>query len=310
MSADSLVAEAPQRSPRQVVGAYVALTKPRVIELLLITTIPAMLLAQHGLPPLWLIACTLTGGTLAAGSANALNCFVDADIDSVMKRTTARPLAQNTIPPRNALIFGIVLGIFSFAFLWLFVNLISAVFAVATILFYIFVYTLVLKRRTSQNIIWGGMAGCMPVIIGWSAVTGTVAWPALVMFGVIFFWTPPHTWALAMKFKDDYARAGVPMLPVVATAQQVTRQIVIYSWITVVCTLALAPVTSWIYVTVAALSGVWFAVFAHKLHNVVRRGGSTNTMKFFHMSNLYLMLVFCGLAVDAVVGLPQLGWPF
>ena len=243
MSADSLVAEAAPRSPRQVVGAYVALTKPRVIELLLITTIPAMLLAQHGLPPLWLIACTLTGGTLAAGSANALNCFVDADIDSVMKRTAARPLAHNAIPPRNALIFGIVLGVFSFAFLWMFVNLISAVFAVATILFYIFVYTLVLKRRTSQNIIWGGMAGCMPVIIGWSAVTGTVEWPALVMFGVIFFWTPPHTWALAMKFKEDYARAGVPMLPVVATAQQVTRQIVIYSWITVVCTLALAPVT-------------------------------------------------------------------
>ncbi|NUT97038.1 MAG: protoheme IX farnesyltransferase, partial [Saccharothrix sp.] len=283
----SAVSELPARSPRQVVGAYVALTKPRVIELLLITTIPAMLLAARGLPPLWLIACTLAGGTLAAGSANALNCYVDADIDSVMKRTGTRPLAQNAIPPRNALIFGVVLGVLSFAFLWLTTNLISAVFAVATILFYIFVYTLVLKRRTSQNIIWGGMAGCMPVIIGWSSVTGTVAWPALVMFGVIFFWTPPHTWALAMKFKEDYARAGVPMLPVVATAQQVTRQIVIYSWITVVCTLLLAPVTSWVYVAVAAVSGVWFAVFAHRLHGVVRRGGSTNTMKFFHMSNLY-----------------------
>jgi protoheme IX farnesyltransferase len=306
----SAVMEAPARSPRQVVGAYVALTKPRVIELLLITTIPAMLLAARGLPPLWLIACTLTGGTLAAGSANALNCYIDADIDSVMKRTSARPLARNTVPPRNALVFGVVLGIMSFAFLWITTNLMSAVFAVATILFYIFVYTLFLKRRTSQNIIWGGMAGCMPVVIGWSAVTGTVGWPALIMFGVIFFWTPPHTWALAMKFKEDYAAAGVPMLPVVATAQQVTRQIVIYSWVTVVCSLLLFPVTSWIYVVVAALSGVWFAVFAHRLHNVVRGGGSTNTMKFFHMSNTYLMLVFVGLAVDAVVGLPVLGLPF
>ncbi|WP_199444172.1 heme o synthase [Umezawaea beigongshangensis] len=306
----SAVVEAPARTPRQVVGAYVALTKPRVIELLLITTIPAMLLAARGMPPLWLIACTLTGGTLAAGSANALNCYIDADIDSVMKRTSARPLARNTVPPRNALVFGVVLGIMSFAFLWITTNLMSAVFAVATILFYIFVYTLFLKRRTSQNIIWGGMAGCMPVVIGWSAVTGTVSWPALVMFGVIFFWTPPHTWALAMKFKEDYAAAGVPMLPVVATAQQVTRQIVIYSWVTVVCSLLLFPVTSWIYVAVAALSGVWFAVFAHRLHGVVRGGGSTNTMKFFHMSNTYLMLVFVGLAVDAVVGRPVLGWPF
>ena len=297
--------DAPQRSPRQVVRAYVALTKPRVIELLLVTTIPAMLLAKHGLPPLWLIACTLTGGTLAAGSANALNCFIDADIDSVMKRTKARPLARNEVPPRNALLFGIVLGLVSFGFLWITTNLLAAALAVATILFYIFVYTLVLKRRTAQNVVWGGAAGCMPVVIGWSAVTGTIGWPALVMFGVIFFWTPPHTWALASKFKEDYARAGVPMLPVVATAEQVGRQIVIYSWLTVLCSLALAPVTSWIYPAVAALAGVWLLVFAHRLSRAMRRGPA-NTMKFFHLTNSYLSLVFVALAVDAVVGLPVL----
>ncbi|KAA2261777.1 protoheme IX farnesyltransferase [Solihabitans fulvus] len=306
----SAVLEAPARGPRQVVRSYVALTKPRVIELLLVTTIPAMLLAKHGLPPLWLIACTLTGGTLAAASANSLNCFVDADIDAVMKRTKARPLASHEVTPRNALIFGIALGVMSFGFLWITTNLLAAGLAVATILFYIFVYTLVLKRRTSQNIVWGGAAGCMPVVIGWSTVTGSVQWPAFVMFAVIFFWTPPHTWALAMKFKDDYARAGVPMLPVVATAAQVGRQIVIYSWLTVAATLALAPATSWIYPAVAALAGVWFLVFAHRLHAAMRSGENTNTMKFFHLSNSYLSLVFVALAVDAVIGLPVLGWPF
>ncbi|RZS29775.1 protoheme IX farnesyltransferase [Herbihabitans rhizosphaerae] len=308
----SLTIEAPSapRRPAAVVRSYFALTKPRVIELLLVTTIPAMLLAARGFPPLWQIACTLAGGTLAAGSANALNCYVDADIDKLMKRTKARPLARHDVSPRNALIFGVVLGIAAFAFLWMTVGLLPAIFAVATILFYIFVYTLILKRRTAQNIVWGGAAGCMPVVIGWSAITGGVAWPAFVLFGIVFFWTPPHTWALAIKFKDDYARAGVPMLPVVATLEQVVKQMVIYTWLTVVCSLLLFPVTSWIYPAVAGLAGLWFAIAAHRLRAKIKRGENANTMRFFHLSNSYLSVVFFGLAVDAVVALPVLGWPF
>jgi heme o synthase len=293
-----------------VVKAYVALMKPRVIELLLVTTIPAMLLAQRGIPSVWLVLATLVGGTMAAGSANALNCVVDADIDAVMKRTKARPLATHEVPVRGALVFGLALGAGAFGFLWLTTNLLSAVLAVVTILFYVFVYTMGLKRRTSQNIVWGGAAGCMPVVIGWSAVTGTVGWQALVMFGVIFFWTPPHFWALAMKFKDDYAAAKVPMLPVVASREQVSRQIVVYSWVMVAWTLLLLPATSWIYGVFAVAFGVWFLVFAHRLHNAVKRGDAGSPMTLFHMSNTYLMLVFVALAADAVVGLPTLGFPF
>lgn len=295
---------------REVLGAYVALTKPRIIELLLVTTIPAMLLAQRGLPSPWLVLTTLIGGTMAAGSANALNCVADADIDAVMKRTKARPLARHAVPARNALIFGLVLGVASFAWLWATTNLLSAVLAVAAILFYVLVYTMVLKRRTAQNIVWGGAAGCMPVVIGWSAVTNSVDWPALVMFGVIFFWTPPHFWALAMKFKDDYAAAGVPMLPVVATPVQVAKQIVIYSWVMVAWSLLLVPATSWLYAGAAVLAGGWFLLLAHKLHKAVRDGEPANPMKLFHMSNTYLTAVFVVLAVDSAIGLPVLGLPF
>jgi protoheme IX farnesyltransferase len=297
------------RSVRAVLKAYVALMKPRVIELLLVTTIPAMLLAQRGIPSLWLVLATLLGGTMAAGSANALNCVWDADIDAVMKRTKARPLAKHTVPVRSALIFGLALGVASFVFLWLTTNLLSAVLAVATIMFYVLIYTMVLKRRTAQNIVWGGAAGCMPVVIGWSAVTGTVGWQPLVMFGVIFCWTPPHFWALAMKFKDDYAAVNVPMLPVVATREQVSRQIVVYSWAMVVLSLLLLPATSWIYGVFAVVFGAWFLAFAHRLHNEVRRGQEGNPMKLFHLSNTYLMLVFVALAADAVVGLPVIGLP-
>ncbi len=300
--------DAPARPRRlgDTLRAYLALTKPRVIELLLVTTIPAMLLAQRGIPSVWLVLATLVGGTMAAGSANALNCVADADIDAVMKRTKARPLATHAVPTRHALIFGLLLGIGSFAWLWATANLLSAILAVATILFYVFVYTLILKRRTAQNIIWGGAAGCMPVVIGWSAVTGTIGWPALVMFGVIFFWTPPHTWALAMKFKDDYERAGVPMLPVVASPVYVSRQIVIFSWVMVAWSLLLAPATSWIYTGAAILAGAWFLLLAHRLHSSVKRGEKTNPMKLFHLSNTYLMLVFVAIAADAVVGWPTL----
>ncbi|MCK2242615.1 MULTISPECIES: heme o synthase [unclassified Crossiella] len=302
-----------QRSPgkfKTTVGAYVALTKPRIIELLLVTTIPAMLLAQRGIPSVWLVLTTLVGGTMAAGSANALNCVADADIDAVMKRTKARPLARHAVPTRNALIFGILLGVASFAWLYATTNLLSAILAVAAILFYVLVYTMVLKRRTAQNIVWGGAAGCMPVVIGWSAVTNSVDWPAFVMFGVIFFWTPPHFWALAMKFKDDYAAAGVPMLPVVATPVQVAKQIVIYSWVMVAWSLLLAPATSWLYTGAAVLAGAWFLLLAHRLYNAVRDGEPANPMKLFHMSNTYLTAVFVVLAVDSAIGLPVLGLPF
>ncbi|RKT86714.1 protoheme IX farnesyltransferase [Saccharopolyspora antimicrobica] len=298
------------RRPADLLKAYVGLIKPRVIELLLVTTIPAMLLAERGIPSPWLVIATLIGGTMAAGSANALNCVADADIDQVMKRTRARPLVRHTVSTRHALVFGIALGVGSFAWLWATANLLAASLAVGTILFYVFVYTLVLKRRTAQNIVWGGAAGCMPVVIGWAGVTGRIDWPALVMFGVIFFWTPPHTWSLAMKYKDDYERAGVPMLPVVAEPTYVSRQIVAYTWLMVIWTLLLVPATGWLYAAFAVLAGVWFLLLAHRLHAATKRGEKTKPMKLFHMSNTYLMIVFVALAVDSALGLPVLGWPF
>jgi len=292
-----------------VLRGYLALTKPRVIELLLVTTIPAMLLAGRGVPSLWLVLATLLGGTMAAGSANALNCVADADIDAEMKRTRTRPLVTHEVPLRGALVFGIALGVAAFGWLWATTNLLSAVLAVATILFYVFVYTLWLKRRTAQNIIWGGAAGCMPVVIGWSAVTGTVSWPALVMFGVIFFWTPPHTWALAMKFREDYQRVGVPMLPAVASPVYVARQILVFSVLMVVWSLLLVPATSWVYAVVAVLAGGWFVVLAYRLYGSARRGVASNPMRLFHLSNTYLAVVFVAIAVDSVLGRTPLGWP-
>ena len=297
------------RHPGELLRAYLGLLKPRVIELLLVTTIPAMLLAQRGIPSPWLVLCTLVGGTLAAGSANALNCVADADIDQVMQRTRARPLVRHTVSNRHALVFGVALGLGSFGFLWATANLLAAVLAVATILFYVLIYTLVLKRRTAQNIVWGGAAGCMPVVIGWAGVTGRVDWPALVMFGIVFFWTPPHTWALAMKYKTDYERAGIPMLPVVAEPTYVSRQILAYSWLMVLWTLLLAPAAGWLYAAFAVLSGAWFLWLAHRLHTATKRGERTKPMRLFHMSNTYLMIVCVALAVDSALGLPVLGWP-
>jgi heme o synthase len=295
------------RNRRGMIRAYLALTKPRVIELLLVTTIPAMFLAGRGIPPLGLVAATLVGGAMAAGSANALNCVADSDIDAVMDRTKARPLASYEVPRRNALIFGVVLGVASFGVLAWGANLLAAALALAAILFYVFVYTLVLKRRTAQNIVWGGAAGCMPVVIGWAAVAGKVEWPAVVMFGVVFLWTPPHFWSLAMKYRDDYERAGVPMLPVVATARQVSARILVYSWATVGCTLLLLPATSWVYVGCAVLAGAAFLITAQRLHMSVRRGRTYNPMTLFHLSNSYLALLFTAIAVDAAIGLPVLG---
>ncbi|GAA0514915.1 protoheme IX farnesyltransferase [Saccharopolyspora subtropica] len=302
--------QTPARRPAELLKAYVGLIKPRVIELLLVTTIPAMLLAERGIPSPWLVIATLIGGTMAAGSANALNCVVDADIDQVMKRTRARPLVRHTVSTRHALVFGIVLGAGSFGWLWATTNLLAAVLAVATILFYVFVYTLVLKRRTAQNIVWGGAAGCMPVVIGWAGVTDRVDWPALVMFGIVFFWTPPHTWTLAMKYKDDYERAGVPMLPVVAQPACVSRQILLFTYLMVAWTLLLAPAAGWLYAAFAVLTGVWFLSLAHRLHSATKRGEKTRPMKLFHLSNTYLMVLCVALAVDSALSLPVLGWPF
>jgi len=286
--------------------AYLALTKPRVIELLLVTAIPAMLLAHRGTVHPLLIVNTLIGGMLAAGGANTLNCVADADIDKVMKRTARRPLARAAVPARNALVFGLVLTAVSFCWLWWTTNLLSGLLAMATVSFYVFVYTLFLKRRTSQNVVWGGAAGCMPVMIGWSAVTGTIGWPALAMFAVIFFWTPPHTWALAMRYKDDYKQAGIPMLPAVATERQVTRQILIYTWLTVLATLVLALATGWLYAAIAVVAGVWFLAMAHQLYAGVRAGEPVKPLRLFLQSNNYLAVVFCALAVDSAIALPTL----
>src|SRR5690606_21357367 len=220
-------------------GAYLALTKPRIIELLLVTTVPTMLLAERGFPSIGLVLATLVGGAAAAGSANTLNCYLDRDIDVVMHRTKRRPLVTGEVTPRAALVFGLVLGLFAVVWFVVLVNVLSAVLALAAILMYVVGYTLLLKRRTPQNIVWGGMAGCMPVLIGWAAVTDSLAWAPVALFGVIFFWTPPHYWPLSMKFRRDYAAAGVPMLPVVADDVRVSWEMVLYTAGMVACSLVL-----------------------------------------------------------------------
>ncbi|MCW2500820.1 MAG: putative protoheme farnesyltransferase [Frankiales bacterium] len=287
---------------RATVAAYVALTKPRIIELLLVTTVPTMVLAARGWPGWGLVAVTLVGGTLAAGSANALNCWWDRDIDVVMHRTSGRPLARHTVTPTAALVFGLVLGVLATVELALTTNLLSALLADAAIAFYVCVYTMLLKRRTSQNIVWGGAAGCMPVLIGWSAVTNSLSWAAVVLFLVIFFWTPPHFWALAMKFKDDYARADVPMLPVVATPQTVARRVVAYSWAMVATSALLAlDATGPVYAVSALVLGAVFLREAHSLERRVRRGAPFNPMRLFHWSITYLALLFLAVAVDQLL---------
>lgn len=295
-----------------MVGDYVSLTKPRIIELLLVTTFPVMFLAERGVPGLWLIIATLVGGTLAAASANTLNCYLDRDIDKLMHRTEGRPLVTGAISPRAALIFGTVLGLASVAWLGLLVNWLSAWLALGAIVLYVGFYTVLLKRRTSQNIVWGGVAGCMPVLIGWSAVTNSMSWAAIVLFLVVFFWTPPHYWPLSMRFRDDYANAGVPMLPVIAQDTKVAWQIVAYSWATVVTSLALVPVADmgWIYLVVAAGSGGLFLLEAHRLKRRAADGSSLadlRPMRLFHYSISYLTLVFLGVAVDPLLHLPVLG---
>ena len=301
---DATPPSAAVRTPRTVASALVALTKPRIIELLLVTTVPTMLLAQRGLPSLRLVLVTLVGGTLAAGSANTINCYLDRDIDAVMKRTAGRPLVnkQGVVTPAVALLWGVLLGAAATALLGLAANWLAAALADAAILFYVFVYTLLLKRRSPANIVIGGAAGCFPVLVGWAAVKDTIGLPAVVLFAVIFLWTPPHFWALAMKFKDDYARANVPMLPVVASPAAVTRKIVGYSYAMVAATLALAPYAGWLYTAAALALGAWFLLEAHRLHaQVTAAADRPFPMRLFHLSIAHLTLLFAAIAICALL---------
>jgi protoheme IX farnesyltransferase len=300
----------PARRPPTVlrarVGAYVALTKPRIIELLLVTTVPAMMLAARGWPSWQLLLFTLLGGTLAAGAANVFNCYFDRDIDRLMHRTQKRPLPMGEVSPRAALIFGAVLTVASIVLLALTTTLLAAALAAGAIFYYAVLYTMVLKRHTRHSTLFGGVPGAAPVLIGWAAVTGSLAWPAVVVFGVVFCWQLPHFWALAMRFREDYARADVPMLPVVATALSVGRQTVAWTWLTVAVSLLLWPVAAdfgiGIGYTVAAVGlGAWFSVEAHRLLRRITRGGETKPMQLFHVSISYLALLSVAIVVDAIV---------
>ncbi|HEX6970165.1 MAG TPA: heme o synthase [Micromonosporaceae bacterium] len=287
---------------RQVVGAYLALTKPRIVELLLVTTVPAMLFGAGGLPSWWLAVVVLVGGSLAAGAANALNCYIDRDIDEVMRRTKRRPLPAHVVSPRNALIFGLVLAAISVALMAVFTNWLATALTLGAIVYYDLVYTLWLKRTTWQNTFWGGVCGAAPVLIGWAAVTGSLAPAAWALFGVVFFWQLPHFYALAIKFKDDYARAGIPMLPVVASITRVSREIVMYSWLTVGCSLLLWPLgLSPIYGIAALVAGGFLLAEAHLLHGRASNGGALKPMRLFHWSNTYLTILSIGIVVDVLI---------
>ncbi len=287
--------------------AHVALTKPRIVELLLTTAIPTMFLAAQGLPTLKVVVAVLIGGTLAAGAANTFNSVYDRDIDALMHRTDHRPAAMGTISVRAGIIQGVILSLGSaVALLWL-ANVISALLAVLAILLYVVGYTMLLKRRTSQNIVWGGAAGCMPVLIAWSAVTGSLTWTPVVLFMIIFFWTPPHYWPLAMKYRDDYERAGVPMLPVVKPVTTVTTNIVAYAVVMVLFSLALILVApmGWVYSIAAVILGAAFIFQTVVLYRVARAPSTevlVPAMRLFHGSITYLALLFLAVAIDPFVG--------
>ncbi|MBF6600156.1 MAG: protoheme IX farnesyltransferase [Dehalococcoidia bacterium] len=291
---------APASTWRETAGAYYALTKPGIIALLLITTVPTMILAENGLPSLWLMVATVIGGTLAAGGANAINCYIDRDIDQVMHRTQARPLPMGKLEPTSALIFAIALEVLAFVLLTAAANLLAAVLALSATAFYVFIYTMWLKRTTSQNIVIGGAAGAVPPLVAWAAVRGDVGWPAVVLFAIIFFWTPPHFWALSIKYRDDYARAHVPMLPVVATLAETKKQIFIYTVLLVPVSLLLLATGSvgWIYGVAAVVLGVIFAYRAWKLLGDARPRAA---MGVFGFSLIYLTLIFVAVAADRLV---------
>ena len=291
---------------KDVVAAYVGLTKPRVIELLLLTTVPVMFFAARGIPDLGLVVATVIGGTFSAGSASVFNCVYDRDIDEQMRRTRRRALPRHIVSPRAALVFGFVLGIASTVILYVWVNPLSALLAVLANAFYVFGYTMLLKRRTTQNIVWGGIAGCFPTLIGWTAVTDSLSWTPVVLFMVVFLWTPPHTWALALRYREDYANVDVPMLPVVASAERVGRQVVIYSWLMVATSLLLWPVadTGLFYPIAAAVLGAVFLLEAHRMWSRTRGTEDLaviQPMRLFHASNLYLSLLFVAVALDPLI---------
>ena len=296
----------PSARVKDVLTAYVSLTKPRVIELLLLTTVPVMFFAAKGVPELGLVVATVIGGALSAGSASAYNCVYDRDIDEQMRRTRRRALPRHIVTPTAALVFATTLGVLSTVVLAVWVNPLSAALAVLANAFYVFGYTMLLKRRTTQNIVWGGIAGCFPALIGWTAVTNELSWVPIVLFAVVFFWTPPHTWALALRYREDYANVDVPMLPVVKPAREVGRQVVLYSWVMVATSLLLWPVagTGPVYPIAAGVLGAVFLVEAHRMW---ARAKDTEDlaviqpMRLFHSSNLYLSLLFVAVAIDPLL---------
>jgi heme o synthase len=294
---------APRSTLGRTAAAYVALMKLRVVELLLVTTAPVMVLAHGGLPNLWLVIATLIGGTLAAGSANAFNMYLDRDIDRLMNRTRNRPLVTGELTDQQALAFAYGSGALAIAWLAVFTNWLAASLALAAILFYVILYTMVLKRRTEQNIIWGGIAGCFPVLIGWSAVTGSLDWAPIILFLVVFLWTPPHYWPLSMRYRDDYASASVPMLAVVRGGSVVGLQIILYAWATVAMSLILIPVADMgaIYSVAALGSGAWFIVESHRLYGRLVRHETAAPMRVFHASISYLTILFVAVGIDPLV---------
>jgi protoheme IX farnesyltransferase len=296
----SLVATAPPLTRRARAGAYLALTKPRIIELLLVTTLPTMVVAERGVPSGWLMLATLVGGALAAGGANAINMFVDRDIDRLMERTRDRPLVTGAVSPAAALVFAVVLEVVAFLELWAFVNLLSAVLAVSATLFYVFVYSLWLKRTSTQNIVIGGAAGAVPVLVGWAAVRDSLGLAPLVLFAIIFVWTPPHFWALAIRYRDDYQRARVPMMPAVAGFARTARQIVLYSALLWATSLAFYPVADMgaLYLTAAVVLG---AVFVWQAVQLLRQRSPERAMRLFGYSISYLTLLFAAMAVDQLL---------
>ena len=299
------IANHPAFSLRNKVSGYIALTKPRIIELLLVTTVPTMVVAKGGWPSFGLIIWTLIGGTLAAGGANAFNMVIDRDIDKIMKRTQKRPLVTGVVSVNGAIVFAGLLEVAAFIELWSLVNLLSAILAVSATWFYVFVYTLWLKRRSKQNIVIGGAAGAVPVLVGWAAITNSLSWTPVLMFAIIFIWTPPHFWALAVRYRDDYEAADVPMLPVVASLERTTLEMLVYSIVLAATVMLLGPVAHLgvIYAVLAILLNAGFVFMSVKLYQIARRGEAdvASAMKLFHISITYLTLLFVGMAVDVLI---------